>query len=135
MIQKNTRPIYLNILTIRFPITAIVSIIHRISGVLLFITIGPTLWLLQSSLSSRDMFYKINNFLLVNNNFFKFLLWNIFTTLSYHIIAGIRQILMDFGFLDQTWAMGKFSAKIVFVLVTLLFILSGILIWDPLNQF
>lgn len=133
--KNNKRPIYLNIINIRFPITAIISILHRISGVLLFIIIGPMLWLLQLSLSSHEKFYKILNFFLKNNVFFKFLLWNISAILSYHIIAGIRQILMDIGLLQPTWAVGKLSAKIVFSLVTLLFIFSGILIWDPLNQF
>lgn len=133
--KRNKKPIHLNITTIRFPITAIVSILHRISGVLLFIIIGPILWLLQLSLSSCDKFYGIANFLLINNNFFKFLLWSIITTFSYHIIAGIRQILMDFGCLNQTWWMGKFSAKIVCGLVIVLLIFSGILIWDLLNQY
>lgn len=133
MIKKNKRPIHLNIMTIQFPITAIISILHRISGILLFIAIGPILWLLQSSLSSHDKFCKIINFFIKNIIFFKFLLWNIITILSYHIIAGIRQMLMDFGYLDQTWLIGKRSAKIVFGLVILLFIFSGILIWNPLN--
>lgn len=133
--KNSKRPIYLNIINIQLPITAIVSILHRISGVLLFIMIGPILWLLQSSLSSYEQFYKIANFLLKNIIFFKFLLWNIIITLIYHVIAGIRQILMDIGYIDQTWVIGKLSAKIVLSLVALLFILSGILIWDPLNQF
>lgn len=133
--QKNKKPINLNITTIDFPVTAIVSILHRISGVFLFLTIGPMLWLLRLSLYSCDMFYKINNFLLINNNLFKFFLWNVITIFSYHVIAGIRQILMDFGILEQTWLIGKFSAKITFGLVILLFIYTGILIWDPLNHF
>lgn len=132
--KKNKRPINLNITTIRFPITAIISILHRISGVLLFVIIGPILWLLQLSLSSYEKFYKIVS-CLMNNIFFKFFLWSTITIFFYHIIAGIRQILMDFGYLNQTWLIGKFSAKIVFGLVMLLFIFIGILIWDPLNQF
>lgn len=131
--KKYKRPINLNIMTIRFPITAIVSILHRISGIFLFIAIGPTLWLLQLSLSSHDEFYKITNFFLMNSILFKFFLWNVIAALSYHIIAGIRQILMDFGYLDQTWLIGKRSAKIVFGLVILLLIISGILIWNLLN--
>lgn len=133
--KKTKQLINLNITTIKFPITAIVSILHRISGILLFIIIGPILWLLQFSLSSYEKFYSITNFFLMNNNFFKFLLWNIITIFSYHIIAGIRQILMDFGYLSQTWLIGKFSAKIILGLVILLFIFNGIFIWDPLNQF
>lgn len=131
--KNNKRPIYLNIMTIQLPITAIVSILHRISGIFLFIIIGPVLWLFKLSLSSYDKFYKVTNFLLINNKIFKLLLWSVITTLGYHIIAGVRQMLIDFKYLEHTWYVGKCSAKIVFGLVILLFIASGILIWDPLN--
>ncbi|URJ24737.1 succinate dehydrogenase, cytochrome b556 subunit [Candidatus Blochmanniella camponoti] len=134
MIKKNQRPIYLNIRTIRFPITAIASILHRISGILLFITIGPILWMLKLSLSSNNEFCKIHRFLLMNHYIFQFMFWIVTILLSYHIFAGIRQILMDFGCLNQTLLIGKISAKIIFVLTILLSIFIGILIWYPLNQ-
>ncbi|URJ23485.1 succinate dehydrogenase, cytochrome b556 subunit [Blochmannia endosymbiont of Camponotus sp. C-003] len=134
MIKKNQRPIYLNIRTIRFPITAIASILHRISGILLFITIGPILWILKLSLSSNNDFCKIHQFLLMNHYISQFLFWIVMILLSYHVFAGIRQILMDFGCLHQTLLMGKMSAKIIFILTILLSIFIGILIWCPLNQ-
>ncbi|URJ30302.1 succinate dehydrogenase, cytochrome b556 subunit [Candidatus Blochmannia vicinus] len=134
MIKENKKPIHLNIRTIRFPITAVASILHRISGILLFIIIGPILWLLKLSLSSNNEFYKIYNFLLLNCYISKFLFWIITIVMMYHVIAGIRQILMDFGYLEQTLLIGKISVKIIFVLTILLSVLSGILIWYPLSR-
>ncbi|WHL24797.1 MAG: succinate dehydrogenase, cytochrome b556 subunit [Candidatus Blochmannia vicinus] len=134
MIKKHQKPIHLNIRTIRFPITAIASILHRISGILLFIIIGPILWLLKLSLSSNNEFYKIYNCLLMNYYILKFLFWIITIVTIYHIAAGIRQILMDFGYLEQTLLIGKISVKIIFTLTILLSVLSGILIWYPLNR-
>ncbi|URJ31049.1 succinate dehydrogenase, cytochrome b556 subunit [Blochmannia endosymbiont of Camponotus sp.] len=134
MIKENRKPIHLNLRTIQFPITAIASILHRISGVLLFIIMGPILWLLKLSLSSNNEFYKIYNFLLVNYYISKFLFWITIIVIIYHIVAGIRQILMDFGYLEQTLLMGKISVKVIFILTILLSVLSGILIWYPLNR-
>ena len=51
------RPVYLNLLAIRQPIPAIVSILHRISGALLFLVGIPVLlWGVQRSLASPETF-------------------------------------------------------------------------------
>lgn len=129
MLQENQKNIYLNIKNVKFPITAIASILHRISGFILFIIFGPMLWIIRLSLSSEDKFHAIN-FLLINNGyFFKFSAWILITIFSYHMIFGIRQMLMDFGVLKQTLFIGKMSAKIVFLLVIFVFIFLGIYIW------
>ncbi len=53
---KKQRPVNLDLQTIRFPITAIASILHRVSGVITFIAVGILLWLLGTSLSSPEGF-------------------------------------------------------------------------------
>lgn len=133
MIKNNSKTVYLNISTIKFPITAIVSILHRISGMFLFIAIGPMLWILRLSLNSESSFYKINSFFLANNSICKFLSWITIIIFSYHVIFGIRQILMDFGYLKQTLFIGKISASFVFIIIIVVSIFFGIHIWDLLN--
>ncbi|MDU1086022.1 MAG: succinate dehydrogenase, cytochrome b556 subunit [Leclercia adecarboxylata] len=49
---KKQRPVNLDLKTIRFPVTAIASILHRVSGVITFVAVGILLWLLGTSLSS-----------------------------------------------------------------------------------
>lgn len=129
MLKNNRKTINLNINTIKFPITAIASILHRISGFFLFIIIGPILWILRLSLISEDNFSKINGFLLSNHCIFKFLIWIIIIIFSYHLAFGIRQILMDFGCLKQNLLIGKVSAVFVFVTVICFSICIGIYIW------
>lgn len=129
MSKENQKIIYLDIKAIKFPVTAIASILHRISGFFLFIAIGPILWLLNLSLSSEAGFYIISNLLLKNNYIFKFLAWIMMIILSYHMIFGIRQILMDFGCIKQTLSIGRISANIVFMLVIFLSVYIGIYIW------
>src|SRR6478609_3063703 len=50
------RPKYLNLLQIRMPAPAVVSILHRISGALLFAALPVLLWWLQQSLVSPDSY-------------------------------------------------------------------------------
>ena len=50
--MKDKRPINLNLMTIKFPITAITSILHRASGVFVFLAVPLLLWCLQYSLAS-----------------------------------------------------------------------------------
>lgn len=133
MLKENQRPIYLDIKAIKFPITAIASILHRISGLFLFLMIGPLLWILKLSLSSEDNFFWINCILMENSYIFQFLTWIGIVILGYHIFFGIRQILMDFGYLRQTLLIGRISVSIVFVLIVCLSIYLGIYIWYPLN--
>jgi succinate dehydrogenase / fumarate reductase cytochrome b subunit len=54
------RPIYLNLFAIRQPIPAIVSILHRVSGALLFVVGLPlALWGLQVSLASPEGYARV----------------------------------------------------------------------------
>ncbi|VFP84577.1 Succinate dehydrogenase cytochrome b556 subunit [Candidatus Erwinia haradaeae] len=125
--MKKKRPINLDLSTIHFPLTAIASILHRISGVIIFLSIGVILWLLDLSLSSPKGFLRAS--LMMDNFVFKFFMWGVLSTLSYHIVSGIRHMMMDFNLLGVTLQVGKFSAQISFFIAMVLSILSGVLIW------
>ncbi|OBU12337.1 succinate dehydrogenase cytochrome b556 subunit [Morganella psychrotolerans] len=126
-IVKKQRPVNLDLQTIHFPITAIASILHRASGVITFIAVAILLWLLGLSLSSPEGFREAAS--LMSGFFAKFILWGILTALAYHICGGIRHMLMDFGFVDETLAAGISSAKISMVLAVILAVLAGVLVW------
>lgn len=125
--MKKQRPVNLDLQTIQFPITAIASILHRVSGVITFIAVGILLWLLGTSLSSPDGFQYASE--LMTGFFAKFILWGILTALAYHICGGVRHMLMDFGVIDETLAVGNFSAKAAFAITIILSILAGVLVW------
>ncbi|KEY91182.1 succinate dehydrogenase cytochrome b556 subunit [Candidatus Photodesmus blepharus] len=124
--EKKSRPINLNLLTMDFPITAIVSILHRISGVVMFFAIGIFLWLLSESLESDESFVEISQ--LMNSLLMRFILWGICTVFSYHFVAGIRHLLMDIGCFEE-FERGVFSAKFTFFITALLSIFLGVFIW------
>ena len=124
---KKQRPVNLDLSTIRFPVTAIASILHRISGVITFIAVGILLWLLGLSLSSPEGFQQASA--LLGSVIVRFILWAIITVLAFHIVGGLRHLLMEFGVLDETLEAGKRSAKISFVITVILAVLAGVLVW------
>lgn len=124
---KKQRPVNLDLSTLQFPITAIASILHRVSGVITFVAVGILLWLLGLSLSSPDGF--LNAVSIMNGIIAKFIIWAILTALAYHVVVGIRHLMMDFGCLEETFVAGKRSAIISFVITVVLSILAGVLVW------
>ncbi|HEX4501377.1 MAG TPA: succinate dehydrogenase cytochrome b556 subunit [Scandinavium sp.] len=124
---KKQRPVNLDLKTIRFPVTAIASILHRVSGVITFVAVGILLWLLGTSLSSPEGFQVASA--IMSGFFVKFILWGILTALAYHAVVGIRHLMMDFGYLEETLEVGVRSANICFVITVVLSLLAGVLVW------
>jgi succinate dehydrogenase / fumarate reductase, cytochrome b subunit len=111
-VRKN-RPVNLDIAAMRLPITAITSIIHRATGVLLFVLIPFALYGLDRSLASQAGFDAIKSFM--TNPIMKIVIWFSFSGLFYHIIAGVRHLLMDIGVAEEK-SSGKIGAWLVIVL-------------------
>lgn len=124
---KKQRPVNLDLSTIRFPVTAIASILHRISGVINLVAIGILLWLLELSLSSPEGFLQAAA--VMDSFIVKIIMWGLLTALAYHIVAGIRHMLMEFGLLAETLSAGISSAKFTFGVTIVLSVLAGVLVW------
>ncbi|HHL2563073.1 TPA: succinate dehydrogenase cytochrome b556 subunit [Yersinia enterocolitica] len=124
---KKQRPVNLDLQTIRFPVTAIASILHRVSGVMTFVAVSILLWLLGLSVSSQEGFMQAAA--VMNSFFVKFIFWGILTALAYHVCGGIRHLLMDFGYVEESLAAGTRSAQVVMVLTLVLSVLAGVLVW------
>ncbi|MEH2919909.1 succinate dehydrogenase cytochrome b556 subunit [Samsonia erythrinae] len=124
---KKQRPVNLELQTIQFPVTAIASILHRVSGVITFVAVGILLWLLGTSLSSEEGFLRAAE--IMDSFIVKFIVWGILVALAYHIVGGIRHLLMDFGYIEEDLATGKRSANLSFIITVVLSILAGVLVW------
>ena len=121
MVNKN-RPVNLDIATFRLPITAYVSILHRVSGVAnVFISLG-LIWLLSQSLASEDSYEYVIE--LTNLTFVKVLLFLILANLIYHSCAGIRHLIMDMGVGEDSFKSGKISAFVMIAVAMILLTLS-----------
>lgn len=110
----------------RLPVTAWVSISHRISGVLLFIGTLVLIWLLDLSLQSAEGFERAQEW--VSSPLVKFVLWALLVALIYHTLAGIRHIIMDFG-IGESIESGVRSSQIVIVLSVILALVAGVWLW------
>jgi len=120
------RPVNLDLSTIKLPVTAYVSILHRISGVALFGGVAVLLWLLDASLESEESFLAMQD--VIANPIFKFVIWGVLAILAYHTVAGVRHLTMDGG-VGESLRGGRIGAKLVVVLAIILIVLAGVWVW------
>lgn len=125
-IVKDKRPVNLDIGSMRLPITAWASIMHRATGVFLFAGIAVLLWALEASLSSPESFASLQESL--TNPFLKLVIWAVVSGLIYHALAGVKHLIMDFG-IGETMEGGVLGVRIVVALSVVLILLAGIWIW------
>ncbi|NMP32742.1 succinate dehydrogenase, cytochrome b556 subunit [Thalassotalea sp. M1531] len=124
--MKKERPVNLDLTTIKMHPAANASILHRISGVIMIFAIGILLWTLSLSLSSAEGFAQVKAML--DGVFFKFIIWGISVAIIYHLLGGIRHLLMDLGHFEEK-ASGNASAKFIIVLWIVLSAVVGVWLW------
>ena len=121
------RPIYLNVFAIRQPLPAIVSILHRITGALLFaVGIPLLLWFVQRSLASPDAFDAAMRPL--TSPFGKLVLLGLVWGYVYHLLAGLRHLALDLHAGIQL-APARSSAAVLLVVSVLLLIVIAVRLW------
>lgn len=105
---------------------AMVSIAHRISGVALFVALPVFLWMLDRSLASARGFTEVQEVLALP--LFKLVVWAILAALLYHIVAGVRHLLMDAD-IGESLEGGRRGSWIVFSASGVLIVLAGVWLW------
>ena len=90
---RKKRPVYLNLVAIRLPLPGFVSILHRISGALLFLAVLWLLFMLDRSLSSESGFESVRRYMKLWP--VKLGLLAIIWAYCHHFCAGIRFLLLD----------------------------------------
>ncbi|RTE87365.1 MULTISPECIES: succinate dehydrogenase, cytochrome b556 subunit [Gammaproteobacteria] len=124
--MKKQRPVNLQLNTISFPPAAISSILHRVSGVIMLVLVGLLVWLLANSLQSPEGFAQAQS--VFAHPVVKFLVWGFLTALGYHLLAGIRHMVMDLGIWEERES-GNASAVVTIVLAVILAVLAGVWLW------
>ncbi len=124
MASQPQRPVYLDLRRIRLPVTALTSILHRISGLLLFLTIPFVLYLLDLSLSSARGYE--HALTILDNGLVKLYLFVVIWGALHHVVAGIRFMLIDAD-VGVELEMARKTAKGVTVSVAVVAVLTGIL--------
>lgn len=120
------RPVNLALWTIRFPLPAITSILHRISGFVLFLAIPIFLALLAATLASEESFQKVQTCLTYPLS--KILFWLLLSALMYHVVAGFKHLLMDVG-VGETLTSVKITSILTLVISITISVMLGMWLW------
>jgi succinate dehydrogenase / fumarate reductase cytochrome b subunit len=120
------RPVNLDLGKFHFPLPAIVSILHRVSGIIIFVGVAFMLYGLDLSLSGEEGYGHVNE--LLSGFFAKLVIWGILSALLYHLVAGTKHLLMDMG-IGEELASGMLAAKAALAIAIILIVLAGVWIW------
>jgi succinate dehydrogenase / fumarate reductase cytochrome b subunit len=105
---KPPRPVFRNIhvtdlASYRLPPAGFVSILHRISGLLMFLLLPFIIWMFDTSVTSEISYDTFTGLFTagcadgkVPGWFFKLLAWALIWAYLHHFIAGVRHLIMDF---------------------------------------
>ena len=124
--MNKNRPINLDLRTIKFPLAAIASITHRITGVVLFAGMTLLLYLLQISLSSESGF--LSAIELTGRIPVKLAIWVTLICVGYHLIAGVKHLLLDLG-IGETKTSAENGARILLFSLLIIIVLTGVWVW------
>jgi succinate dehydrogenase / fumarate reductase cytochrome b subunit len=124
--MNNMRPKFLALHQIRLPLPGVVSILHRISGTLLFLALPLLLWMLQCSLRSVETYTELMDNLQrpVSKVFLLVVLW----ALLHHFCAGVRYLMIDFD-MGVRLAQARTSSKWVLAVSLVLTVVAGVWLW------
>lgn len=104
---KTPRPVYRNIhvtdiVSYRLPPAGIVSILHRISGAVLFLLMPFIIWMFDTSVTSEISFDTFTSVFTagcadgaIPGWFFKLIALGLIWAYLHHFIAGVRHLIMD----------------------------------------
>ena len=108
--NNNTRPVFLNLFKIHLPVTAVLSVAHRLTGIFLFLMIPVLIYLLDLSLAGPAGFAHVRA--LLQEPLWHSLLILLTWFFAHHFFAGIRYLLIDID-IGVRPATGRRSAWVV----------------------
>ena len=112
----NQRPVYIDLRKIKLPMSAFSSITHRLSGMyIFFISLPLFIYLLFASTKNKTSFDLIYTSLQSISVFSVFVFIS-FSILWYHILTGVRHLVMDFFHIGETLKGAYYSSIFVLVL-------------------
>lgn len=126
--QGKSRPKFLDLFILgpKMSITAKISILHRASGVILFLAIPLLLYVLHKSLTSASFYEALYG--VMANPIVKLIYLVLIWAFVYHLCSGVRFLFLDIHKGVEV-AKAKATAKIVVAVSIVLTIVLGVLIW------
>ena len=113
MIEKDNRPVNLNLLTISLPVIGMSSILHRISGLAVFFSFPMVVWLFSISLNSEESFMFLSS-LYQESVLLKLIGYLVLLGFTYHLLAGFKKLMSDAFGVGETLESGRVLSWLVF---------------------
>jgi|TARA_R110001583_G_scaffold135488_1_gene287278 succinate dehydrogenase / fumarate reductase cytochrome b subunit len=124
---NSNRPKNLDLTTIELPLPGWTSILHRISGFALFFAVAFMLVALNASLESAESFAELKA--TFDNGLVKLIIWLILSALGYHLVAGVKHLIMDYSGIGESLEGGRIGAIITLVGGAIVIALAGVWVW------
>jgi len=124
--MNKVRPKYLALHQIKLPLPGIVSIFHRVSGVLLFLALPLLLWTFEQSLRSPQTHHALTECL--SSAWIKLPLLVLLWAFLHHFCAGLRYLSIDLHLVSNLSA-ARSSSKWVLFVSAILTLLLGVRLW------
>ena len=124
--MNKPRPKHLALHLIKLPLPGFVSILHRISGLLLFLALPLLLLMLQYSLRSIETYTQL--MAVLAHPLAKLLLLGLLWAFLHHFCAGLRYLAIDLDY-GVKLAQARNSSKAVLAVSLLLTALLGAKLW------
>jgi succinate dehydrogenase / fumarate reductase cytochrome b subunit len=124
--MTKSRPKYLDLFKIKLPAAGLVSILHRISGLGLFLFLPLLLWLFQSSLTSPDSYVRYRD--AFANPLLKLVLIGLLWAFVHHLLAGLRFLALDLHY-GTDLPTARASSRLVLVTAIVLTAILGVWLW------
>lgn len=124
--DRKQRPVFLDLRRIHLPVTALLSIGHRVSGLLLFIFLPVLIYAFDISLRGEEGFVRVREWL--NSLPVRLLILLGLWALAHHLLAGVRFLFLDLG-LGERRPVARASARAVLGLEALAVLMAAMLLF------
>ncbi|MDD5385380.1 MAG: succinate dehydrogenase, cytochrome b556 subunit [Gallionella sp.] len=124
--MNKQRPKHLALHLIKLPLPGFVSVLHRISGLLLFLALPLLLLMLQYSLRSIETYTQL--MVVLAHPLVKLMLLGLLWASLHHFCAGLRYLAIDLDY-GVKLAQARASSKVVLAVSLVLTVLFGVKLW------
>ena len=127
MANNKTNPVDIQFGKFSWPITAIASIMHRVSAVVIWVGLGILLGCIYYAKQSPEAFDQLAQ--LIGEYFIgQFIVWGLLTAFGYYCMGTIKHLIQDMGYCEE-FSSGKIISWVAIILGVILSILAGVYVW------
>lgn len=126
--MTNNRPLSPHLQVYKLPLTGILSITHRMTGIILALGLVLVVYIVSAIAAGADAYQTMQN--LMNQGFCQLIFWAFIYALFFHLCHGIRHLIWDMGNSFERETMNRYAlyellASLILTVTTFLLIRIG----------